>query len=129
MSKFVVSSGDGTVTGNPSGDEDFYRYLRGLWRDDGPITYGGHGRGFTSTPVDFMYPGDPPMYWSMEDLDNAGSSLRPGDYVFMWSTGPFSLDVGESKELVIRRYRRVGLNDRVERSAGRLLLMAGELFD
>lgn len=98
--KFVYYNNDQTVQGNPSAGDDAYRYLRGLWRDDVPITLGGSGRGFSNTPVDFMFPGDPPAFWSEENIDNAGSRNTPADRRFLISSGPFTLDPGSVQELV-----------------------------
>ena len=45
MSKFMYYNNDATVTGNPSNGSDFYNYLRGIWRDNVPMTFGGDGHG------------------------------------------------------------------------------------
>ena len=47
MSKFVYYNNDFTVIGNPSEGIHFYNYLRGIWKDNVPMTYGGdvHGSG------------------------------------------------------------------------------------
>ncbi|HEY5564302.1 MAG TPA: hypothetical protein VIL33_01840, partial [Rhodothermia bacterium] len=81
--------------------EKHYRDLMGIWSDGTPMTYGGNGRGFSETPVDFMYPGDPPVFWSEEDIDGNGSRNTPSDRRFTWSTGPFSMQIGESRDIVV----------------------------
>ncbi|MGA7304208.1 MAG: hypothetical protein WBW88_05015, partial [Rhodothermales bacterium] len=99
--KFVYYSNDSTVQGNPlAGGTDAYRYLRGFWLDDVPITFGGSGRGFSNTPTDFMFPGDPPAFWSEEDTDGAGTRNAPADRRFLISSGPFTLQPGAVQELV-----------------------------
>ena len=45
MSKFVYYNNDFTVIGNPSEGIHFYNYLRGIWKDNVPMTYGGDGHG------------------------------------------------------------------------------------
>ncbi|MFV1980805.1 MAG: hypothetical protein ACC655_06605, partial [Rhodothermia bacterium] len=92
--KFVYYNNDSTVQGNPDAGDDAYRFLRGLWRDDSPITLGGTGLGFSNTPVDFMFAGDPPAFWSEEDTDDAGTRNTPADRRFLMSSGPFTLDPG-----------------------------------
>jgi hypothetical protein len=98
--KFVYYNNDSTVQGNPDAGEDAYRYLRGLWRDDSPITLGGTGRGFSDEPVDFMFAGDPPEYWSEENTDGAGSRNAIGDRRFLMSSGPFTLEPGAQIDIV-----------------------------
>ena len=39
MSKFVYYNNDFTVIGNPSEGTHFYNYLRGIWKDNVPMTY------------------------------------------------------------------------------------------
>ena len=98
--KFVYYNNDTTVQGNPDSGDDAYRYLRGLWRDDAPITLGGTGRGFSDTPVDFMFAGDPPAFWSEEDTDGSGGRNTPADRRFLMSSGPFTLDPGAELDIV-----------------------------
>ena len=45
MSKFVYYNNDFTVIGNPSEGIHFYNYLRGIWKDNVPMTFGGDGHG------------------------------------------------------------------------------------
>ena len=101
ISKFVSYNNDDAVQGNPSSGDDAYRYLRGLWRDDVPITFGGTGRGFSDVPTDFMYTGDPPSFWSEENVDDSGTRNEPGDRRLLLSVGPFRLKNGGTKEIVI----------------------------
>ncbi|HUF09236.1 MAG TPA: T9SS type A sorting domain-containing protein [Rhodothermales bacterium] len=98
--KFVYYNNDSTVQGNPSAGEDAYRYLRGLWRNDVPITLGGTGLGFSNTPVDYMFPGHPPAFWSEENVDGAGSRNTPADRRFIISSGPFTLQPNAVQEIV-----------------------------
>ena len=98
--KFVYYNNDSTQQGNPDAGDDAYRYLRGLWRDDAPITLGGTGRGFSDEPVDFMFPGNPPEFWSEENTDGAGTRNTPADRRFLMSSGPFTLDPGGEIEIV-----------------------------
>ena len=39
MSKFMYYNNDPSETGNPNTGSDFYNYLRGIWKDNVPMTY------------------------------------------------------------------------------------------
>src|SRR5690606_11626191 len=78
MSTFMIYHGDSGVRGNPYDAVDAYNYMRAIWRDGTPLTYGGTGYGGT-TPTHFMWPGDPvsQAYWSEENTDGLGSRNTP----------------------------------------------------
>lgn len=99
MTRFVYFNNDNSVTGSPQNAQDFYGYLRGLWTDDSPMTLGGDGYGGT-TPVEFMFPGDPPAFWSEDNTDGAGARNIPADRRFILSTGPFTMQPGDEQEIV-----------------------------
>ncbi|HUF11290.1 MAG TPA: T9SS type A sorting domain-containing protein [Rhodothermales bacterium] len=99
MTRFVNHQGNGTVQGNPHSGDDAYRYLQGLWRNDDPITFGGSGRSFSEERAFFMFPDDPPAYWSEENVDDHGSRNTPADRNFIASTGPFTLGPGETEQI------------------------------
>ncbi len=100
MTRFLVYWSDSTVQGNPYYGEDAYRYLRGLWLDDRPMTYGGSGRGFSETPTHFMFSGDPPEFWSEDDPDGSGMYRNtPSDRRGLGSTGPFRLGPGQTEQI------------------------------
>lgn len=106
MSRFVYYNNDFTVTGNPENGQHVYNYLRGRWKDGLEITYGGDGRG-GSTSAKFMFPGNTDPYgWGTDGAitsdnwdepegwneDNAGND--PADRRFLQSAGPFTLEPG-----------------------------------
>lgn len=97
--RFVYYNNDGTVQGNPANGLDFYRYMSGFWRDGQPITFGGNGRGGTQNTY-FMFPSMPPAFWSEDNNNNAGAANTPADRRFVISTGPFTLNPGDSQTLV-----------------------------
>ncbi|HEX7070254.1 MAG TPA: hypothetical protein VF190_05595, partial [Rhodothermales bacterium] len=99
MTRFVYFNNDNSVTGTPVDAEDFYGYLRGLWTDNSPMTEGGDGYG-GSNPVNFMFPGEPPSYWSEDNTDGAGARNVPADRRFIMSTGPFTMQPGDEQEIV-----------------------------
>jgi len=72
---------------------DYYNYLKGIWTNGQPMTYGGNG-GDVSNPVcDFMFPGQTdPSFQSNWDETTAGNT--PSDRRFIQSAGPFTLEPG-----------------------------------
>ncbi len=94
----VSYSNDFTVTGNPSTAADYYNYLKNIWIDGTPVTFGQNGHG-GSVPASFMYPGT-------SDPDNLGTGGAtppsgiwtdssagnfPGDRRMLGSIGPLNL--------------------------------------
>jgi len=99
-------------TTDPRTAPEYYNYLRGIWKDNTKMLYGGTAH--TNDPkavgpeCDFMFPGDtdpcnwgtggtPPnagfnqngKYWTEENEQN-----QPADRRFMQSAGPFDLEPG-----------------------------------
>jgi len=108
MRRFLYYNNSGGPTGEPDVAMDYYNYLKGIWKDNRKMTYGGDGHGTgnltTSIPADFMFPGDsdpwhwgtgcgadpiPGKIWTEETANNA-----PSDRRFMQSAGPFTLKPG-----------------------------------
>lgn len=85
----------------PSSLDIQYKYMQSQWWDGEPMTFGENGRGFSSKPAAFMLPGDPPEFWSEENIDSAGTRNWPGDRRFVWSSGPFRLSAGETKSITV----------------------------
>jgi len=100
------------ATTDPRYAPEYYNYLRGIWKDNTKMLYGGTAHVNDANAVgpecDFMFPGDtdpcnwgtggiPPndgynqdgKYWTEETQDN-----QPGDRRFMQSAGPFTLEPG-----------------------------------
>jgi len=103
MSKFMYFNNDGSVTGNPGNGQDFYNYLRGIWRDNVPMTFGGdgHGEGVGTTTdlCDFMFPGtSDPAFGGQEWTEQTADNL-PADRRFVQSAGPFTLEPGAVNEI------------------------------
>ncbi len=105
MSKFMIyySAGYGPMA-TPRTNIDFYNYLRGFWRDNTQLTYGGVGYQSGGVPCDYMFPGDsdpngygtggiPQEPWSEETEGN-----EPFDRRGVGSVGPFTLEAGEMVE-------------------------------
>jgi hypothetical protein len=98
MSKFVYYNNDFTVTGNPESGTDIYNYLRGIWKDNVPMTYGGDGHGGgTGTTTDlcnFMFPGTSDADFPGQEWTEVTSGNVPADRRFLQSAGPFTLEPG-----------------------------------
>ncbi|MGR6088302.1 MAG: hypothetical protein ACU4F9_09000 [Arcticibacter sp.] len=96
MSKFVYYNNDNTPLGNPSGFADFYNYLRGIWRDNQPITYGADGRDPSSPVCNFMFPGttDPDNFSTLGEWSEFSAGNVPADRRFLQSAGTFTLTPG-----------------------------------
>ena len=98
MSKFVYYNNDFTVTGNPESGTDIYNYLRGIWKDNVPMTYGGdgHGAGAGSTTdlCNFMFPGTSDAEFPGQEWTEVTAGNIPADRRFLQSAGPFTLEPG-----------------------------------
>ncbi|MFO0356029.1 MAG: hypothetical protein ACK50A_03675 [Sphingobacteriaceae bacterium] len=94
MSKFLYYNNnigpfpDQTV--NPVIAIHYYYYMTGFWKDGSPFTANGNGYG-GSTPVDYVYDGDPVTGtgWTERTAGNLA-----GDRRFLQSAGPFTLKPG-----------------------------------
>ncbi|MCK5765495.1 MAG: T9SS type A sorting domain-containing protein [Bacteroidales bacterium] len=111
MRRFVYHNNSGGPQGDPSIAPEYYNYLRGFWKDNTHMLYGGNAHfnsGAVGPECDFMFPDDsdpcnwgtqgtPPnggynqngVYWNEESADN-----NPYDRRFMQSAGPFTLEPG-----------------------------------
>jgi len=112
MRRYVYHNNAGGIQGDPQVAAEYYQYLKGYWRDNNHMVYGGNAHPSNAgtlpdIPCDFMFPGDtdpcnwgtqgqPPgpynqngNYWTEETVDN-----NPDDRRFMQSAGPFTLKPG-----------------------------------
>ncbi len=97
MSKFVYYNNvNNSPIGNPNGFADFYNYLRGIWLDNQPITYGGNGRDPGAPVCDFMFPGttDPINFPVLGEWSEFTAGNPPEDRRFLQSAGVFTLVPG-----------------------------------
>ena len=112
MRRFVYHNNTGSAaiwaTTDPTYAFEYYRFLKGIWKDGTVMQYGGNAHlaaGATGPECAFMFPGDsdpwnwgtneqPTQYevghtWTEEDAGNV-----PYDRRFMQSAGPFTLRPG-----------------------------------
>jgi len=104
MYSFSFFGFSGFVFGDRPKGKDIYNRLRALWIDGQPITFGGDGRTHSTQPARFMYPGDPTTgsFWSeIRPLPESEFTNPTFDRRFVISGGPFSLQPGESTELLM----------------------------
>jgi hypothetical protein len=96
MSKFVYYNNDFSDFGNPENATHYYGYLKGIWKNGQPMTYGGTGWESSNPECNFMFPDDTdpdfsPLYGSWTEI-TAGND--PADRRFLQSAGPFTLEPG-----------------------------------
>lgn len=93
MSKFVYYNNDFSDFGNPENATHYYGYLRGIWKNGQPMTYGGTGWESSNPECNFMFPGDTDPSFTDEWTEiTAGND--PADRRFLQSAGPFTLEPG-----------------------------------
>ena len=94
MSKFLYYNNNigpfPPQTTNPDIAIHYYNYMTGFWKDGSPFTANGNAYG-GSTPVDYVYDGDPVAGtgWTERTAGNLA-----GDRRFLQSAGPFTLKPG-----------------------------------
>ncbi|MGA2822854.1 MAG: hypothetical protein ABSE72_04945, partial [Bacteroidales bacterium] len=109
MKRYVYYNNDATVQGNPGYAPDYYNYLKGIWRDGTPMTYGGNAYNTGGPQCDFMFPelsdvcdwgthGNPPSPKLWTEV-SAGNGV--GDRRFMQSAGPFTLRPGACNYITV----------------------------
>jgi len=94
MSGFLYYNNIGsTPTGRPATGGDYYNYLRSIWLDDVPMTYGGDGHLSPGPVTKYIFNGTPydtvSGIWTETTVGNA-----PSDRRMLLSSGPFSLPAG-----------------------------------
>lgn len=122
MSNFLYYNNDSNQkNGNPEPTkaQDFYNYLRNIWRDNTNVVYDGNdGTGLNPKPgylptthANFMFPNQSDEYgWGVGGTPNNPKTVLPwsentagnvpADRRFLQSAGPFTLDPGETVEVV-----------------------------
>lgn len=117
MGRFFSYENSAGPTGDPVVGQEYYNMLRGYWRNNSVMVFGGNGfagsPGATSLRAYYMYPGS-------SDPDNLASGYiatgfewteahpcptcpanAPGDRRGVGATGPFTLQPGGSKKIVL----------------------------
>lgn len=112
MRKFVYFNlpPDGNPnTHDPDNTSHFYNYLRGIWKDNTQMVYGGNGHisGGGLIPCDYMFPGDSdPLNFgthgtAVSPWDEINSGNQPNDRRFLQAAGPFTLAPGAVNNITV----------------------------
>jgi len=125
----------------PVSIDEYYHCLQGRWPNGEPIVVGGNGTnafgagGILGQTTHFLFPGDPTTgsYWSMENADGNGTALDPFDTRFSMSSGPFSMQPGETDTFIVaivwaRGADRLDSVRRLKQDVARLRAVAGEIL-
>lgn len=109
MSRFIYHNNSSGIQGDPATGEDYYNYMRGIWRDGAQMCFGqnGHPNGGcdVGVPALFMFPGDsdpmgygtggvPQPLWTEQTAGNP-----PLDRRFLMSSGPFAFQSGRTEHI------------------------------
>ena len=79
------------TNGNPQTATDFYNYLRGSWKDEKFLTFGGDGTNQQNPKVSYMFPGDPITGIGWSEVNNMAAQANiPADRRALGSFGPFT---------------------------------------
>jgi len=109
MSRFLYHGNVSGIAGDPDNARGYYNYMRGLWQDDRPVTYGGSGYSLDPGAVEayFMFPGDSDTL----GVGTGGQVMPPGDEVTagnapfdrraLASMGPFTFNPGDMQEVLL----------------------------
>ena len=103
LSTFLYYNNDNNpVNGNPGDGIEVYNYLRAIWRDGSLVTFGGDGTDQANPRTTIMFPGNPPEYWSEFDASDAPGEQPnvPADRRFLMASGPFTINPGDTQEIV-----------------------------
>lgn len=109
MTNFMYYDNNGTNHGSPANAQEYYNYLRSVWRDNTSLCYGGNGYQVPGADSSLcMFPGnsDPNNYgtrgipqsflWTEEEPTGPGSIPNvPGDRRLLISSGRFSFQPGQ----------------------------------
>ncbi|MEQ9188185.1 MAG: T9SS type A sorting domain-containing protein [Cryomorphaceae bacterium] len=112
MRKFLFHNNASGPIGDPSSATDYYNFLRGIWKDGTPMTFGGNGYDPTNPnaiPAGYMFPGDTdPKHWGTDGVDPGQGSWTeysagnlPADRRFVQSSGPFRLGPGAVNNITV----------------------------
>ncbi|MEP7167865.1 MAG: hypothetical protein ABI855_00695 [Bacteroidota bacterium] len=105
MAKFVYyNNNNDPVNGEPNLGPDYYNYLKGIWKNNVKMTYGGDGTTGTDT-CDFMFPGSTDTVhfqslgtWTEETVVPPNTPL---DRRMIQSAGPFTLLPGATNYITV----------------------------
>ncbi len=85
--------------GNPAFCFDYFNYMKGIWLDNQPITYGGDGRNSANPVTTYMYPGttNSTYFPVLGEWSEGTAGNTPEDRRMIGSIGPFTFAPGDYK--------------------------------
>jgi len=98
MSVFMYFNNDSYSPIEPS-SRDYYDYMRAIWRDGVPLTYGGNGYKESTKYTNYAFSGDPVAGTGWTELTPRGPGSRPNmpyDRRGVMCNGPFTFSAGET---------------------------------
>jgi hypothetical protein len=109
MRAFVYHNNAAGAQGDPDNAGQYYGYLRSIWGDNTPMTYGGSGYSTASggTRAYYMFPGSSDtLGWGTNCIpqtpwDEVTAGNAPGDRRFIQSAGPFTLEPGAYNNITV----------------------------
>lgn len=109
MRAFVYHNNSGGAQGDPGSAAQYYNYLRAIWGDGTPMSYGGSGYSPSGGGVrsNYMFPGtSDPLGWGTDCQpqplwDEVTAGNAPYDRRFIQSAGPFTLEPGHYNNITV----------------------------
>jgi hypothetical protein len=113
MRRFVYYNNGSGLAQDPSQPMHYYNYMRGIWKNNQTMLYGGNGfnQGVVAgMPAQYMFPGDSDPYnWSTHGVvptsgfpwTEVSANNQPGDRRFVQSAGPFTLEPGDYNNITL----------------------------
>src|SRR5690606_16184541 len=109
MRAFVYHNNATSAIGDPDNAGQYYNYLKGIWGENTPMTYGGTGYNVSGggTRAYYMFPGtSDPLGWGtncvpQQNWDEVSAGNAPEDRRFIQSAGPFTLDPGAYNNITV----------------------------
>lgn len=109
MRAFVYHNNASGPIGDPTSAGQYYNYLKAIWGDNTPMTYGGNGYSPAGggTRAYYMFPGSSDTYgWGTDCVpqpvwDEVTAGNAPEDRRFIQSAGPFTLEPGAYNNITV----------------------------
>jgi hypothetical protein len=113
MKKFLWFSNNGNFQSDPEETDDYYSYLKSIWKDGTAMEYGGNGHvssGAYGPAANFMFPGNTdPCFWGTNgeepygpiDWTETSAGNVPGDRRGLSVMGPFTFEPGSMERVDI----------------------------
>lgn len=114
MRRFVYYNNSSAMNGDPFQPMHYYNYMRGIWKNNQPMLFGGDGfnQGVVQgLEAQYMFPGDSDPYnWGTHGVvppagnypwSEVSTGNPPNDRRFVQSAGPFTLEPGDYNNITL----------------------------